>query len=219
MDEFSNLNFVQSGDLIASSNAAIIKFNIFLFAFLPEQTLVFLRLPEPDPTCIFPTRYNTNSSHKFWISVSSICSPKIDGNQSLVGYFHKKHQGMIELCKKEYNILYNIIYTHLHGLSLPYRNLQSRVLAVWGIWMTSITKSDRPSLRLSFMSSSFYKNSFLLAASESDWILFDQWARYSLALLITMCMYSYVRSSIKGWGKFKIAANKSPLFFLQHQNI
>ena len=77
---------------------------------------------------------------------------------------------MIELCKKEYNILYNIInvYTNLHGLSLPHRNLQSRVLAVWGIWMTSITKSDRPSLRLSFMSSSFYKNSFLLAASESD---------------------------------------------------
>ena len=114
---------------------------------------------------------------------------------------------MIELCKKEYNIPYNIIYTHRHGLSLPYRNLQSRVLAVWGIWMTRITKSDRPSLRLSFMSSSFYKNSFLLAASESDWILFDQWAKYHVHVFI--CPQQYQRM-----GKVQDSGQQITIIFL-----
>ena len=59
-----NLNFVQSAALSALNNVGIKKCNNFMFT-LPDSTRTdptrfFMQLPDPDPTCNFSTRHNTN---------------------------------------------------------------------------------------------------------------------------------------------------------------
>ena len=66
-----NLNFVQSAALSALNNVGSKKCNNFMFT-LPDSTRTdptrfFMQLPDPDPTCNFSTRHNTN-----WLSVSGI---------------------------------------------------------------------------------------------------------------------------------------------------
>ena len=61
--EFLDPNFVQSSDLSGFIYVAIMKFNIIFVCFTrfdQDQPYFFMELPDPDPTCIFPTRHNTN---------------------------------------------------------------------------------------------------------------------------------------------------------------
>ena len=60
-----NLNVIQSTDLSALDNAGSSskKFNVVLFTLSDftrtDPTQFYLKLPDPDPTCIFASRHNT----------------------------------------------------------------------------------------------------------------------------------------------------------------
>ena len=58
-----NPNSVQSSDLSAFIHVLIMKFYIIFVCFTRfdlDRPYYFMELPDPDPTCIFPTRHNTN---------------------------------------------------------------------------------------------------------------------------------------------------------------